>query len=233
LAEAKAFPTPPQFLNDICVDEGGTLYVTDSGDFKGAGGAVYRVNARGRVELVADGNRHPALKTPNGVVIAGSGERPGTMHLHVLDFTTGELHWLKLADGSLTKVADGFGGGDGVAWDHHGRLYVSDHKGGRVFVIPRPGQAPVLLASGFQAPADLCLDPTGKQILVPDMKAGTITALPAQVPGAPVDETPLPLETAVSFPDLQWTDWSPETPAGRPVALRVLRLLHGPERQVD
>ena len=36
------------------------------------------------------------------------------------------------------------------------------------------------------------------------MKAGTLTAVPdARCPGCEVDETPLPLETAVAFPDLQ------------------------------
>ena len=64
---------------------------------------------------------------------------------------------------------------------------------------------------GFKSAADICLDPTGKFILVPDMKAGTLTAVPAQVPGAEVDETPLPLEDRVAFPDLKWTGWSPET----------------------
>src|SRR5580658_9471206 len=36
----KDFPTPPLFLNDIVVDtESGTVYVSDSGDLKGKGGA--------------------------------------------------------------------------------------------------------------------------------------------------------------------------------------------------
>ena len=68
------------------------------------------------------------------------------------------------------------------------------------------------MAEGFEAAADICLDPTGKFILVPDMKAGTLTALPdARFPAAEVDETPLPLETEVAFPDLKWTGWKPET----------------------
>src|SRR5262249_19527405 len=151
-------------LKDICVDERGTFYVTDSGDPMGVGGAVYRVAPRGRVEPVADGRRLSALKAPSGVVMAGGGEQTNTMHLLVLDSATGGLTWLWLRDGSLRKVADGFGAGDGASWDHYGRLYLSDSKGGRVFVISRPGQAPVLLASGFQAPAGLGLDPTGKFI---------------------------------------------------------------------
>ena len=29
-----------------------------------------------------------------------------------------------------------------------------------------------------------------------------------------------PVETAVAFPDLQWTGWKPETPAGKPLPFR-------------
>ena len=48
--------------------------------------------------------------------------------------------------------------------------------------IPRPGEKPVLLAEGFKSAADICLDPSGKFLLVPDMKAGTLTAIPAVDP---------------------------------------------------
>src|SRR5262245_27542118 len=72
LAAAKAFPAPPQFLNDVVVDpESGTLYVSDSGDFQGKGGAIYRVDPKGRVSLVIDTKRWQELHTPNGLVMDG------------------------------------------------------------------------------------------------------------------------------------------------------------------
>src|SRR5262249_15471819 len=76
LADTKAFDPAPRFLNDLAVDEGGTLYVSDTGDLKGNGGAVYRINIarnpRGvvtgvKVTLVADVKKAPALKAPNGL----------------------------------------------------------------------------------------------------------------------------------------------------------------------
>lgn len=220
-AAASAFPRPPKFLNDLVADpESGLLYVSDTGDLEGKDGAVFRIDQMGKVSLVADVKKSPALKAPNGLVLDGAS------HLLVLDFLSGEVNRLNIATGATEKVADGFGGGDGLAWDRHGRLYVTDWKGGKVFVIPRPGEKPVLLAEGFESAADLCLDPTNKRILVPDMKAGTITALPAQVPGAEVDETPLPLETEVAFPDLKWTGWKPVTDAGKPYPLRPILLTH-------
>ena len=60
----------------------------------------------------------------------------------------------------------------------------------------------MLLASGFQSAADICLDRSGKFLLVPDMKAGTVTAISTTIPGWEVDETPLPVTVPaeVSWP---------------------------------
>ncbi|MBO0696927.1 MAG: PQQ-dependent sugar dehydrogenase [Zavarzinella sp.] len=219
LADEKAFPVPPVFLNDLAVDEYGNLYVSDSGDLKGAGGAIFRIDQKGKVTLVADAKKAPALKTPNGLL------NDGQTHLLFVDDATGELHRLTIPDGETEKLAEGFGRGAGLAFDPHGRLYVSDFNGGKVWVIPRPGSKPLLRAEGFQSPADICYEPKTHSILVPDTKAGTITAIPAQVPGAEVDETTLPLEPQVAFPDLQWTGWEKDAD-GKLVPLRPLVLTH-------
>src|SRR5207244_1313268 len=55
---------------------------------------------------------------------------------------------------------------------------------------------------------------------------GTLTALPTTVPGAEVDETPLPLESEVAFPKLKWTGWQGVTDAGKVNPLRPLVLTH-------
>ncbi len=219
-AAANAFPSPPRLLNDLAIDEEGTLYASDSGDLQGKDGAVYRINPAGKVSLVTDAKRIGGLHTPNGLVMDGKS------FLLLLDFGTGTLYRVKVTDGSAVKVADGFGAGDGLAWDNHGRLYVTDWKGGTVFVIPRPGEKPVLVQEGFQSAADLCLDSTGRFLLVPDTRAGTLTKLPAQVPGRAVDDSPLPLETAVAFPKLRWTGWKPENDRGQPTPLRPVVLTH-------
>jgi glucose/arabinose dehydrogenase len=217
---AKAFPSPPLFLNDLVADAFGNLYVSDSGDLKGSGGAIYRVSPKGKVTLITDYKKTPALKAPNGLALDSES------HLLVLDLLSGELLRIRLADGATAKVADGFDGGDGLAFDWYGRLYISSWKNGTVHVIPRPGAKPVLLASGFQSAADLCLDPSGQFLLVPDMKAGTVTRLSSQVPGQEIDETPLALDSVVAFPDLEWTGWKGETAAGLPNPLRPVLLTH-------
>jgi glucose/arabinose dehydrogenase len=220
IADATAFPSPPLFLNDIVTDERGeNFYVSDTGNEQHP--AIYRIS-RGKVSLVVDGQKAPMLKGPNGLLMESA------MHLLVLDFATGELHRLNVADGTTEKYAEGFDGGDGLAWDLFGRLYVSSWKSGKVWVIPRPGQKPVLVAEGFQSAADICLDQTARQILVPDMKAGTITALPTGVPGEQLDERPMPLMAELAFPNLEWTGWDPAAD-GRPTPIRPIVLTYAPD----
>jgi glucose/arabinose dehydrogenase len=41
-----------------------------------------------------------------------------------------------------------------------------------------------------------------------------------------VDESPLPVQTNLAFPDLKWTGWSPETPDGKANTFRPIVLTH-------
>ena len=54
-ADKAAFPEMPIFLNDLEADIAGNLYVSDTGDLNGIGGAIYKINAQGLVTLVLDG----------------------------------------------------------------------------------------------------------------------------------------------------------------------------------
>jgi glucose/arabinose dehydrogenase len=220
-AAASAFSPAPQSLQDIAADpESGRLYVSDAGDGQGQGGAIYAINPRGQVALLLDAKGLPGLHTPAGLLLDGAS------HLLLADTGTGQLHRIKLSNKSSEKLADGLGAVTGLARDTHGRLFLSDTKAGHVLVIGRPNNKPVPLGAHFEAVADLCIDPSGKHVLVPDRTAGTLTALSVQVPGAEVDDTPLPLETAVAFPNLQWTGWKGEDERGQPNPLRPLVLTH-------
>ncbi|MBL8797249.1 MAG: PQQ-dependent sugar dehydrogenase [Planctomycetia bacterium] len=217
---ANAFPNPPSSLGKLTVDpESGTLFVADLGDLKGKGAAIYRIPPKGKVAVVTDGQRWPGLHTPRGLVLDGQS------HLLVVDESSGELHRVKVADGKAEKVASGLGSGDDLAWDMFGRLFIADAKNGKLFAIPRPGEAPVALPAG-PLTADVCLDPTRKHLLVLDRKAGTLSAVPTQVPGFEVDDTPLPIETELAFPDLQWSGWTGMNEKGQIVQLRPILLTH-------
>lgn len=184
-AAAEAFPVPPKFLNDIEVDAAGNLYVSDSGDLKGGEGAVYKIASDGKVSTVLD-SKNPAVRAPNGLLMVG------TDQLLVLDFFSGELNRLNLADGKLEKVADGLEGGDGLTADFDGNVYVTQWSKG-ILSLLRGGKGPVeKYGPSFTASADLCLNPKTGQLLVPDMKAGTLVgvSIVSAVP-TDVDVTPL------------------------------------------
>jgi glucose/arabinose dehydrogenase len=220
-AAPTAFPSPPMFLNDLVVDpESGTLYVSESGNYEGKGGAIHRIDPKGKVSLVTSAKAWPELHTPGTLAMDGQ------HHLLVGDFGTGKLHRLNVVTKKAEQIAEGFGAAHGLAWDMHGRLFISDWRNGQIFVINRPGEAAERIPVALESAADICLGPDRKTILIVDMKAGTLRSIPAAAPQFPVDETPLPLETAVAFPDLKWTGWQGFTDAGKVVPLRPILLTH-------
>lgn len=173
-AAPEKFSVTPKFLNDIAIEpESGTLFVSDSGDLQGRHGAVFSIAVKtGQTELIIDSKILPALKTPNGLILENKS------NLLLVDFASGILYRIKLADNSSEQLAEGFDGGDGLSWDKSGRLFVSSWKTGKVFVINKLGDKPTLVTDKFQQAADSCLSADGKSLLVPDMMAGTLTALP-------------------------------------------------------
>jgi glucose/arabinose dehydrogenase len=219
-AAKEAFPREPHCLKDIAVDENGILYVSDSGDKEGHGAAVYRIDHRGAVKFVADARSIPSLKGPSGLVL------DGVSHLLLLDSATGELLRVRIVNGSAVKIGDGFEGGDGLAWDWFGQLFITSSTQRKVWGIARSGQKPVLIASNLQAPADLCLDPSGKFLLVADKRAGTLTTLSVAIPGDRVDDRPLPIQGVPAFPKLKWTGWEGVSEAGKVLELRPILLTH-------
>jgi sugar lactone lactonase YvrE len=168
-AGAEAFPVKPQFLNDLTFDRSGDLYVSDSGDLKGKGGAVYRVSPQGKVSVLVTAEDKRVL-APNGLLPDGNG------NLLMVDFLSGILYRITLKTGRMVQMAEGFGGGDGIVRDRQGKLWISDWKNGRVFSLKPDGELKMVQA-GFQASADLGLSADGKFVLVPDMKAGEIVYL--------------------------------------------------------
>lgn len=169
---ADAFSVKPQFLNDLTFDKSGNLYVSDSGDLKGKGGAVYRITPNGKVSTLVNDEDKRVL-APNGLL------PDGDANLLMVDFLSGVLYRITIKTGKMVAVAEGFGGGDGVVRDRQNRIWVSDWKNGRVFMLKPDGELK-LVKAGFQSAADIGLSQDGKFILVPDMKAGELTWLPVQ-----------------------------------------------------
>ena len=167
-AAASAFPVTPLFLNDLEADLAGNLYVSDSGDLKGKGGAVYQINAQGQVRLLINGQQDSRILAPNGLLMDDTGDV-----LMVVDFASGILYSYNLATKQLLDIAVGFGGGDGVVHHANGSMFVSDWKNGKVFRLDMNGEITPLAAT-YQSAADIALTKDEKVLMVPDMKAGEL-----------------------------------------------------------
>jgi len=170
-ADASAFEATPQFLNDLVADPLGNLYVSDTGDMKGTGGNIYRITKDGKAHLVIDSKKDARILGPNGLLI----DKTGHVLLEV-DFISGILYSYDMKTGTLTQLAEGFGGGDGLVQGAKDTLYVSDWANGKVFSVKK-GEV-TLIKDGFKASADIALSKDGKYLLVPDMKAGELVYLP-------------------------------------------------------
>lgn len=163
---ADVFPAKPQFLNDLTTDKAGNIYVSDSGDLQGKGGAVFRIAPDGKVSNIVSSTEDKRVLAPNGLLPDGN-------DLLMVDFVSGILYRITLKTGRMTQVAEGFGGGDGIARDRNGTLWISDWKTGRLFTLKKDGELK-FVKDGFKAAADITIATDGKTVLVPDMKAGEI-----------------------------------------------------------
>jgi glucose/arabinose dehydrogenase len=205
---ADAFPKPPRFLNDLAIDDEGNLFVSDSGDLKGGEGAVYRITPQAEVSVVIDAAS--IAKLPPPVRMANRLGGPNGLlsddrrHVLMLDFVTGDLRRIDVRDGSMTRIAASYPGGDGLARDDKGKLYVSEWSTGRVWVLGKESHAPTLIGQ-FESAADICLDAKQERLLVPDMKAGTLSAISLSgIPAVELDERPMPVRAARAFPNLEF-----------------------------
>jgi sugar lactone lactonase YvrE len=173
-AAATAFPEMPLFLNDLEPDIAGNLYVSDSGDLKGVGGAIYKINPQGKVTLVINSQQDARILAPNGLLMDDSGDV-----LMEVDFVSGILYSYNMKTKVLNDVAEGFGGGDGLVHHSNGSMFVSDWKNGRVFSVNLAGEVKEI-KSGYQAAADIALTKDEKTLMVPDMKAGELDFISLQ-----------------------------------------------------
>jgi sugar lactone lactonase YvrE len=193
LAEAKDFPRPVEFLNDVAAGpDGGSVYVTDMSKpdwmFDPDGerklwpvdsasakppmtGCVYRVTLEGKVSLaVPPGNE--AMPGPNGVAVetGETGER-----LAMGDFFTGNI--VSHHAGKFEVLATGMRGADGVALDGD-TIYVSSWTEGKIWKLDRKTGQRTVLSDRFTTAADFFFDRENQQLVVPDMLEGTVTFLP-------------------------------------------------------
>ena len=160
-----AFPGTPVFLNDLVADKLGNLYVSDSGDLK-SGGQIYKIAKGGAPITVLADSKNPDILAPNGLLVEGRN------NLLSVDFESGILYRVNMANGKTTKLATGFSGGDGMVKTNAGKIYISDWKNGKIYRVAA-GKAKTII-EGYKAAADIALTNDEKYVMVPDMKAGEL-----------------------------------------------------------
>jgi len=92
----------------------------------------------------------------------------------LVDFATGELFEGSKNSDKLTKLTDGLGGGDGIVILDDSIL-ISDWKNGVIYEYKN--NEVKILNDNFQAAADIAPTNNEQSIIVPDMKAGTVTIM--------------------------------------------------------
>ena len=188
LAGPEAFPEAPLYLNDVVVESGGkTILVADMGNLAAMHsspgvfwpldseqaknlkplGRIYRVTLDGKVSLVID--RHERMPNPNGIDVLADGT------IRVTEFFRGTL--LEWKAGEWRQISDDHRSGDGIVHDNAGNIYLTEVRTGRVWHIKAATGEKHLLTT-LQSAADLYLDETSHQLVVPDSKAGLIVFIP-------------------------------------------------------
>jgi SMP-30/Gluconolactonase/LRE-like region len=177
--DATDFPRKITNFNDLEIDSAGNIYISDSGDWEGRGGAIYRITQDKKITVVITDDDDWRLVSPNGLLL------DGPTGLLVVDYTTGNLFRVDLeaTPRALEKIAGGFGASDGLVRDARGRLLITDYAGHRVFVLAKPAAEPAekpreISVNGIESAADLTLSPDGKTLLIPDMGGGKVALLP-------------------------------------------------------
>ena len=175
--DATDFPRKITNFNDLEIDSEGNLYISDSGDWEGGGGVIFRITQDKKITAVITYEDDVRLVSPNGLLMDGADK------LLEVDYTTGILFRVDLKGKSMEKVAGGFGASDGLVRDARGRLIITDYAGHRVFVLAKPDAKPAekpqeITVSGIDSAADLGISPDGKSLIIPDMGGGKLATLP-------------------------------------------------------
>lgn len=124
-------------LNDLCVDKSGNVYWTDptSADPKVADGNIFRMTPEGTVSKIGTG-----FVYPNGIEVDPEGK-----YLYVVESGNKKVTRFEvpasdkpLGKGELFHTLKT--GGDGLAFDAKGRMWVTDFSAGEIAVLDPKGK---------------------------------------------------------------------------------------------
>ena len=165
-------PFKAQFLNDVVAGPDGTIYITDTGVKFDANGAMTHP---GQDQILSISGRKPAvafrsdsaLKNPNGIAWDGANNR------FVLGpFNDKVVSSWKAGDSTVTAIATGPGGYDGIEVLSDGRILVSSWADSSVQVLENGVFRKVV--GNVDAPADIGVDTKRNVLAIPRFNAGRV-----------------------------------------------------------
>jgi sugar lactone lactonase YvrE len=160
------------FLNDVVAGPDGALYITDTGirfDAKGAMShpgqdQIFKITGRKPSIAVKSDS---ALKNPNGIAWDGANGR-----FILGPFNDKVVSAWKAGDSTVTPVATGPGGYDGVEVLSDGRILVTSWADSSVQVIANGAFRKVI--ANVDGPADIGVDTKRNVVAVPRFNAGRV-----------------------------------------------------------
>jgi sugar lactone lactonase YvrE len=165
-------PMKATFLNDVVAGPDGAIYITDSGIFFDSKGAMTHpgrdqifkiVGRKASVAIRSDS----ALKSPNGIAWDGANGR-----FVLAPFADNVVTSWKAGDTTVTPIAKGPGGYDGVEVLTDGRILVSSWADSSVHVISNGAFQKVV--GNVEAPADIGVDTKRNVLAIPRFNAGRV-----------------------------------------------------------
>lgn len=157
------------FLNDVAVDQEGSVYVSDM-----IGTKIYKIQD-GKHSVFAEG---PDLESPNGLLVDEGNLLVAAWGLSKADFSTkipGRLYSLDLKTKARKNIVPApFANLDGLEKAKAG-FWVSDWVAGKLFLIDAKGES-TLLIDGLKGPGDLAYISEKQLLIVPRMGENTVTA---------------------------------------------------------
>jgi sugar lactone lactonase YvrE len=165
-------PLKAQFLNDVVAGPDGSIYITDSGllfDSKGAMShpgkdQIFKITGRKATVAVAGDS---VLKSPNGITWDSANNR-----FVLAPFNDKAIQAWKSGDSTVTTVATGPGGYDGVEVLSDGRILVSSWADSSVQVVANGAFRKVV--GNVEAPADIGVDTKRNVLAIPRFNAGRV-----------------------------------------------------------
>jgi DNA-binding beta-propeller fold protein YncE len=153
------------FLNDIAAAPDGSLYVTDTAVHFGANGTMEHPGTDQIFRIAPDRKVSVAIKSdslhrPNGITWDAANQR-----FIVVPFGGSSLLAWKPGETTVTSLATGVGGFDGVEIAHDGAIWVTSWADSSVYRFAN-GQGTKAI-NGVPSPADIGYDAKRNRVLVP------------------------------------------------------------------